>query len=120
MDRRSFLKSLGTIGIALPIVALPQPDVVKIAFPQTKPDVIKRVDFNRRATFRRYKDGKWYLEFASEEMLRVNYKDELVIEVEEEYILSDIQEIQVSTEYLRGWSDKDYIHWLTGNKWVQV
>ena len=119
MDRRSFLKSLGTIGIVLPVVSLPQ--VIERVI---KPDVIKRIDFSRRATFRRYKDGKWYLEFASDELLKVDYKDELVIDIEEEYILSGIQEVQVSTEYLRGWSDKgqdrNYIHWLTGNKWVQV
>jgi hypothetical protein len=116
MDRRSFLKSLGTIGIALPVVSLPQHIF--------KPDVIKRIDLDQRVTFRRFKDGRWNLEFISDELLKVDYKDELVIEIDEEYILSDIQEIQVSTEYLFRWSkgrqDRDYIHWLTGNKWVQI
>ena len=74
MDRRSFLKSLGTIGIVLPVVSLPQ--VIERVI---KPDVIKRIDFSRRATFRRYKDGKWYLEFASDELLKVDYKDELIL-----------------------------------------
>lgn len=121
MDRREFLKIFGAIGITAPIATLPALKETIAGF-----DVIKRVDFSRRATFRRYRNGKWYLEFASDERLEVDFKNEMIIAIEDtEYVLSEITDIQISTEFLAGWSrsretDRDYIHWLTGNKWTEI
>lgn len=127
MNRRDFIKSFGLIGITAPMVAIPALPVIEHAIEQIGGlDVIKRVDFSQRATFRRYLDGRWYLEFVSEDRLDVDFKNEMVIAVEDkEYILQDITDIQVSTEFFYGWSnkkqsDRDYIHWLTGNRWQQV
>lgn len=124
MDRRDFLKIFGAVGIAIPSLAIPQLPIVKETL--AGQEIIKRVDFSRRATLRRYNDKRWILEFASDEALDVKFKDDIVIAIEDnEYILSEITEIQVSTEFLSGWSrirdsDRDYIHWLTGNKWTEI
>lgn len=123
-SRRDFLKSFGLIGIAAPFAALPA--IEKAVEQIAGLDVIKRVDFSQRATFRRYVDGRWFLEFASPDRLDVDFGNELVIAIEnKEYILQAITDIQVSTEFLYGWSreretDRDYIHWLTGEKWQEV
>jgi hypothetical protein len=126
MNRRDFLKSFGTVAIAAPVVSLPALSILDRSVKElVAPDVIKRVDFSQRATFRRYSDGRWFLEFASDERLDVEFKNDMVIEIEDkEYILNEITDIQISTEFL-GWrnkreTDRDYIHWLTGNKWQVV
>jgi len=125
MKRRDFLKSFGLIGVTAPLVAATAP-AMPIIQQIAGLDVIRRVDFSQRATFRRYVDGKWYLEFASDERLDVDFGNEMVIAVQDkEYILQNITDIQVSTEFLYGWSknrdtDRDYIHWLTGNKWQEI
>lgn len=126
MNRRDFLKSFGTVAIAAPVVSLP---ALSILDRQVKELVspIKRVDFSQRATFRRYSDGRWFLEFVSDERLNVEFENDMVIEIEDkEYTLNEITDIQISTEFL-GWcnkreqqTDRDYIHWLTGNKWQEV
>lgn len=124
MDRRDFLKIFGAIGVAIPSLAIPTLPVVKETL--AGQEIIKRIDFSRRATLRRYNNKRWILEFASDERLNVEFKDEIVVAIEDdEYILSEITEIQVSTEFLSGWSksrdsDRDYIHWLTGNKWTEI
>lgn len=124
MNRRDFLKSFGTIAIAAPVVSLPALSIIEKSLPLAP---LKRVDFSQRATFRRYSDGRWFLEFVSEEQLEVEFNNEMVIAIEDkEYILGGITDIQISTEFL-GWrnrqdrqTDRDYIHWLTGNQWQSV
>jgi hypothetical protein len=76
---------------------------------------------------RRYSDGRWFLEFVSDERLNVEFGNDMVIEIEDkEYILNEITDIQISTEFLNLYNkrelqtDRDYIHWLTGNKWQEV
>lgn len=125
LTRRGFLKSLGAIGIVITTPIVVEQAIEKIA----SFNVAKRFEFDptQRLIFRRSIDKRWILEYVSEEMFNPTYKDSLVIQVEDKsYILKEITDIQISTEYKWGWwqpgakaNEADYIHWFSGNVWEE-
>lgn len=124
ITRRGFLKSLGVIGIVVSTPVAIEGVIEKIGLV----DVAKRFDFdpNQRLIFRRMLDKRWILEYVSDELFNPDYKDNLVIQMQDTtYLLKGITDIQISTEYAWGyWKEgakqADYIHFFTGNEWKEV